>query len=851
MTYAPFYGGSGSDLGTVRPLTPTTFAEFVKETLGNPVVIRTLGRAEFLARPKPERDRIKKVAFFTPAAFAEAGQRITERAAHCNLICIDIDVTPEGKSPAKPFVDDPRNLAALLSPFAFAAYTTAASTKQLPRLRIVVRAEKLDVADYGRAVRYVGETLLRLPEMTKESFVAVQPMFLPTLFRDDDPVDDHPLIIAVPEGEAVTTAVVAGTASPSRQPKGDVDTDEDSSADALAFLRPPVDGITLDDAESALKVLDPDCSYPEWIAVAASLKHQFGDKGFEVFDEWSRKGKKYAGDEETRRKWDTFRQNPRARVPVTIRSLLKRAAEAGWDQTEAVAERCYEAVLAWLNDRRSAKELMDSGVAKIAGAPLITDLQRFSLIGVLHEALKRVRISVTKPELKASLQRFERKLAKLNQQAPTATPDTQMPQWARGLTYVAGQDEFFQRHTGRTFKPKVANNYFGVQLMTPQDEPKGSPSVQPTDYLLNVLRCPRVDTYTYDPGAEGAIIGVGQKKAANLYIPTYPEADPERADYAGEVLMEHLTNLIKEPRYRTVIVDYMAYMVQHPGKKIRWAVLIQGAMGCGKTVLSEMMRGVLGTEHVRSISAELLFTPYNGWAFGAQLVTLEEIRVAGQNRYEVMNKLKPCISNDFITVNDKYVVPFEARNVTNYFMFTNHRDALAVSSDDRRYFVLYSPLQVRAQVAALGTKYFERLWDVAQNEKAGLRSFLEQWQISEEFNPDGHAPVTTYLQELAKTSATPLNTAIAEAIAGREHPMLGEDILSVTTLLGVLETKKLPPFTEHAVGVILSELGYEVIGKASVSGGKHVVAVHRAHLATLEECRQRLQHRADHAESLE
>ncbi len=39
---------------------------------------------------------------------------------------------------------------------------------------------------------------------------------------------------------------------------------------------------------------------------------------------------------------------------------------------------------------------------------------------------------------------------------------------------------------------------------------------------------------------------------------------------------------------------------------------------------------------------------------------------------------------------------------------------------------------------------------------SGLRAWFEQWTISEDFNPDGNAPITRYLQEMADAAATPL-----------------------------------------------------------------------------------------------
>jgi hypothetical protein len=813
-------------LGTVHPLAVATFASFVKECLGHPAVVASVSREEFRALPDRERNARKRVNWFAPAVF-RSDHRVYEDALHCNLICLDIDDAAQ----AAPFVKTPAVLAEKLAPYAFAAYTTARSTDEAPRLRVVVSCHEIPVASYAAAVRWVGEHLLGLPSVTSESKVAVQPMFSPTLFRGDDPTDDHPLIIAVPEGPALHLEQVGGlpAVSPSATPP--VPTEADPDAAALEFIRPQIDGVTLEDVASALEHLSPDCIYSEWIEVAAALKHQFPEhtlqeEAFRLFDGWSKQGQKYPGAEEIRAKWDSFKTNPKGRVPVTVRTVLRRAADAGWSHAETVANRCYTQTLTWIKTCPTAAELLQQGIPRIASTPLLAQLQKGSLLSALETALRVLKTRVPRAELKASLLRTERLLAQTA--APTITPDAQMPRWARGVCYVASQDEFFQRHTGRVFKPQVVDAYFGVQLMTAHDEASGAPVVRPRDFLLNILKCPRVDEYIYSPANDGeTFVSLGHKRAVNIYIPTHPAADPNEAEYAGEIFNDHIDHLIAETEWRKQLVAFFASHVQTPGRKIRWAVLIQGAQGCGKTVLAEAMRAVLGKEHVRSIGAENLFSAFNGWAAGSQLCAIEEIRVAGHNRYEVMNKLKQAVSNDYITVNEKNRREYMIQNVTNYLMFTNHHDSLAITEGDRRYFVLNSPIQCQAQVREMGTTYFDKLWDVVRNKAPALRAWLEAWPIPESFNPDGHAPMTKYLQELAGAAASPLAASMNDIIREGEHPLASNEVVSMVVMRQLLN---LPPgveFNDQAVAAILREMNYTKAGRVMIDGQRHAVWVSR------------------------
>ena len=88
----------------------------------------------------------------------------------------------------------------------------------------------------------------------------------------------------------------------------------------------------------------------------------------------------------------------------------------------------------------------------------------------------------------------------------------------------------------------------------------------------------------------------------------------------------HLCGLIKEPEYRRTVMDIIAYLVQRPGEKIMWALLIQGVEGCG------IEGGLTG----RAMTIDLIgFTPLAALAGGvliglaAAMFVLFNGRIAG------------------------------------------------------------------------------------------------------------------------------------------------------------------------------------------------------------------------------
>lgn len=817
-----FYGGDASAMGRARKLSPSSWAKFVQETLGHPVLVNVT-REQFHALPAEEQRARKRVQFVTPATFKTTpAQRVFENADGIAFVALDIDDSRQ----ARPFDAEPPLMREALEPLAFASYRTASSRPEAPKLRIMVACgPDIPVTRYGDAVRAVAARL-GLATITKESLVAVQPMYLPTLFRDDDPVEDHPLLIAVTEGAALSLAdledvdeiLSVGTASGAPKPDASGGTDDD-----MDHLRPTLDGIEIHDAAAALEHLDPDCSYPEWLEVAAALRHQFHGvnetKAYELFDKWSAKGSKYSNQDDTQAKWKSLRASPRGRAPVTIRSLFHKAAEAGWVST-GVGAKVHSTVLGWLSHpQRTSAELLEHGLKRIAGAPLQNPLDRASLVNRLRTELASRHCKVSVADLKKELRRLDHRTAKPSPH----TPENELPKWARGVCYVAGANEFYFRSADRKLGPEVLDNVYGVHLME-GDSVSGRPAVRPRDFLLNVSRVPRVDHYAYDPShPEESFITVGKRRFVNLYVPTYPEADEADMDLAGDAVLTHMSRLVAEPAYRRTILDFMAYCVQYPGQKIRWALLLQGAQGCGKTALAEIMAAVLGRNHVNMLDASKLFSDFNTWAADSQIVAVEEIRVVGHNRHEVMDRLKPCISNDTVTVNGKHKdLRINVPNVTNYFMFTNHRDSLAVSSDDRRYFVVNSQIQTKDQVAGFGPDYFRKLFGIIHGKAAGLRAFFEQWGISGDFDAHGHAPTTTYLGDLQSAASTPLQAAVSEAIADGDHPLVQTDLVSARALKAILDTEGLGNnVTDQHIGGVLRELKYFRVGRARVGERRH------------------------------
>ena len=314
---APLYfGGTPDRMGWVQALPYTSFQELV--ILGIESVPVRYTRKEFHALPKAERDKVKAVTFVVAATFKDVdSRRHGPLATTCNVLFVDVDDSVEAKRMIT------AGFGTLLGDLGSAVWHTASSTPEAPRLRVMVRIDDIPAASYGSAVESLAARL-GMASVTHESKVPVQAMYLPIQFQDEPP---QPLLYEKPEG-----CIFQPVGLPNLPDKLDP---SDLSMGDITFLRAPLDDLNDTDLRAALGHIDPDCRMQQWVETGMALKHQLGDAGLEVWDEWSARGEKYGGRQEIEARWKSFAANPGNRHPITARSILKRAVEGGWQNPKA------------------------------------------------------------------------------------------------------------------------------------------------------------------------------------------------------------------------------------------------------------------------------------------------------------------------------------------------------------------------------------------------------------------------------------------------------------------------------------------------------------------------------------
>lgn len=144
----------------------------------------------------------------------------------------------------------------------------------------------------------------------------------------------------------------------------------------------------------------------------------------------------------------------------------------------------------------------------------------------------------------------------------------------------------------------------------------------------------------------------------------------------------------------TWALRWLAYPIQHPGAKMRTALIFHGPQGTGKNLFFEAIMAIYG-EYGRIVGQAEIEDKFNDWASRKLFLIADEV-VARQELYHVKNKLKSFVTGEWIRINPKNVAAHDERNHCNVVYLSNETQPLPIEQDDRRHFVIWTPAKLSA-----------------------------------------------------------------------------------------------------------------------------------------------------------
>lgn len=563
--------------------------------------------------------------------------------------------------------------------------------------------------------------------------------------------------------------------------------------------------------------------YEPWRNVIFALHAETGgsDDGLALAHEFSSRSSKYDPDFLDNRVWPYITDREGG---VTGRTILAMAKTHGWQEDisgmfeaipydSEISER--DALIAEVNAAAEESVLRSSIIPKISRA----GLSKVDLDVVVGAVQAKLRVFTgVKPSVKDI-----REMVSPRRQVQFAGA-VASPEWVRPWVFSTDKDTFYNLETGERTSITGFNMRYGLEMTRYDDESGNTPAA--SEFCKTVWGVETVSGVAYMPGAGKMFEMLGLKWANSYSDRDVPEM-PKTIDPAGlraiNLFIGHTVKLFPDTRERELFLSWMSHNVKHPGKKIRWAPFIYGQEGIGKSFYLTVLGLCLGSGNVAPLDAATVGnSSFTDWATGSAVRGMEEAKLHGHNAHDVMNKIKQFITNDVIDIHPKGYAAYRAINTTNYIIFSNYIDGLAITMGDRRYFVLHSSMTKDEAVELATGGYFGELFNTVEGNAGALRKWLFEYQWHEEFQPNGQAPMTDAKNITIELGKSDIHIA-AELLIEKGGYGISKDVVSSNVFAGELKNITGEKIYGKTVNSMLASLGLSLYDRIKWNGNPHRV----------------------------
>lgn len=339
---------------------------------------------------------------------------------------------------------------------------------------------------------------------------------------------------------------------------------------------------------------------------------------------------------------------------------------------------------------------------------------------------------------------------------------TEQREYFDGCVYVRKQHRVMIPG-GELLEPAVFKTFFGGHEFQMQfDNTRPSRNAFEAFTENRAFHFPKAEDICFRPDLESGKLYGGR---VNCYFPQVRELR------TGDVtpFLNHLAKLIPNERDRTILLSAAAFIAQNPGKKLKWAPVIIGPEGNGKSLIMRAVAHAVGPKYSYFPNPEDLGNVFNVQFQNKLFIGVEEIHTEG--RREVIDTLKSWITDSPKEVQPKGIDKYLIDNPTNWWFNSNHRDAIPKTESERRYAVFYTAQRNYEDIIrdGMGGRYFPQLFSWLENGGYDyVASYLMAYEIADAFNPETEmfrAPHTSTTAEAVTASLGRAEQEILEAVS--------------------------------------------------------------------------------------
>ena len=141
------------------------------------------------------------------------------------------------------------------------------------------------------------------------------------------------------------------------------------------------------------------------------------------------------------------------------------------------------------------------------------------------------------------------------------------------------------------------------------------------------------------------------------------------------------------PEKKEYVLNWFAYILQHPESRNKTCLQIKSLQGIGKNILSNSICDFIGNQYsISNIDINNILGNFNGMIDNKLFVCINEVNTAEKDA----EKLKSIITDDTLNINVKYGGQYTSENLASYLIYTNNLDTKTITKGDRRFVFINS-----------------------------------------------------------------------------------------------------------------------------------------------------------------
>jgi putative DNA primase/helicase len=201
----------------------------------------------------------------------------------------------------------------------------------------------------------------------------------------------------------------------------------------------------------------------------------------------------------------------------------------------------------------------------------------------------------------------------------------------------------------------------------------------------------------------------------------------------------------KQKEVYEFVLNWLAYPLQHPGSKMRSALVFFGDEGTGKNTFFEAYAEIFGKEYSMLITQAELNSEWNEWQSKKMFIIANEV-VTRQDMYSQQGIIRNMLTEPRHNVRRKFQPSRQESNLCNFVFFSNNDQPVVPTKTDRRFLIINTPPKAAKE-------FYMAIKEQIENSACieALYQFLLDRDLGD-FNEFTLAPMTDAKEDLIEAS---------------------------------------------------------------------------------------------------